>query len=171
MTDRPPPRHGPDSETRAPILVPVDFSRHSMAALIWGAKTADMFDCPLKVLHVVHDPESAPGYYQQHNRHWQHAEVAARELMHQFLDRAIERAPDLAALRHAELHLVMGLPVNRILEFAEDQGAGLLVMGSQGLSGLPKLLLGSKAQRVVQLSPIPVTIVKAEKTDMEEVTR
>jgi universal stress protein A len=38
----------------------------------------------------------------------------------------------------------------------------MIVMGSQGRTGLAHLLLGSKAERVVRLSPIPVTIVKAE---------
>ena len=50
---------------------------------------------------------------------------------------------------------------DRILEVAEKSGAQQIVMGSLGRSGLSHLLLGSKAQRVVQLSPIPVTIVKA----------
>ena len=38
-----------------------------------------------------------------------------------------------------------------------------IVIGSQGRTGLPHFLLGSKAERVVRLSPIPVTIVKAER--------
>ena len=55
-----------------------------------------------------------------------------------------------------------GIPGSRILEAAESADASLIVMGSRGRTGLPHLLLGSKAERVVQLSPIPVTIVKAE---------
>ena len=35
-------------------------------------------------------------------------------------------------------------------------------MGSRGRTGLQHLLVGSKAERVVQLAPMPVTIVKAE---------
>ena len=56
--------------------------------------------------------------------------------------------------------MVVGLPATRILEVAEILGAQLIVMGSRGLTGIAHLMLGSKAQRVVQLSPIPVTIVK-----------
>ncbi len=55
----------------------------------------------------------------------------------------------------------MGLPATRILEVAHALGAQLIVMGSRGRTGLSHLLLGSKAQRVVQLSRIPVTIVKS----------
>ena len=61
--------------------------------------------------------------------------------------------------------IVKGIPATRILEIAETRHARLIVMGSQGRTGLPHLLLGSKAERVVQMSPIPVTIVKAESGD------
>ena len=37
----------------------------------------------------------------------------------------------------------------------------MVVMGSQGRTGLDHLLLGSKAEQVVRLSPVPVLIVKA----------
>lgn len=37
------------------------------------------------------------------------------------------------------------------------------MIGSQGRTGLSHLLLGSKAERVVQLSPLPVTIVETRK--------
>ncbi len=60
---------------------------------------------------------------------------------------------------------MVGLPITRILEVAEEIGAQLIVMGSHGRTGLPHLLLGSKAEKVAQLSPIPVTIVKNSKTD------
>jgi len=39
----------------------------------------------------------------------------------------------------------------------------MIVMGSQGRTGLAHALLGSKAEQVVRLSPIPVTIVKSNK--------
>ena len=39
----------------------------------------------------------------------------------------------------------------------------MIVMGSQGRTGLEHLLLGSIAERVAQLSSIPVTIVKGPK--------
>ena len=38
-------------------------------------------------------------------------------------------------------------------------------MGSQGRTGLPHLMLGSKAERVVRLAPMPVIIVKAPSED------
>ena len=45
------------------ILVPVDFSDHSEAALIQASEYAQMMPATLVVLHVVHDPGEMPGYY------------------------------------------------------------------------------------------------------------
>jgi nucleotide-binding universal stress UspA family protein len=145
-----------------PILVPVDFSTHSAAALVWAAGQCDCLEKPLLVLHVGHDPESAPGYYVRSKRkkHLRRIEEAAAEMMEEFLDKVAKRNPDSSHLQGVESMLVLGLPVTRILEVADRTDASLIVMGSQGRTGLPHLLLGSKAERVVQLSPVPVTIVK-----------
>jgi len=40
-------------------------------------------------------------------------------------------------------------------------GAGTIVIGNRGLTGLPHMLLGSVAERVVELASIPVVVVKA----------
>jgi nucleotide-binding universal stress UspA family protein len=69
----------------------------------------------------------------------------------------------LSALKHATTMLVVGLPVNRILESAEKIHARIIVMASQGRTGLAHVMLGSKAEQVVRLAPIPVMIVKDEK--------
>lgn len=139
----------------------MDFSPSSLAALIWGARAATSFALPLEVLHVVHDPESNPGYYQTEGNELQRLEAAAGKMMRAFMEKAIVQNPDLEPLRSARRTLVVGLPVNRILEVAAQRDTRFIVMGSQGRTGLPRLLLGSKAQRVVQQSPLPVTIVKA----------
>ncbi len=149
-----------DHELR-PILVAVDFSPFSEAALLWAARAARCFGAPLLVLHVVHDPESAPGYYhhsRKRKKHLKRIEEAAEEMMAEFLERAVTDNPDL--LGEFEQRMVVGLPITRILEVAEEIGAQLIVMGSRGRTGLSHLMLGSKAEKVVQLSQLPVTIVK-----------
>ena len=146
-----------------PILVPVDFSPHSEAALLWAARASSCFGAPLIVLHVVHDPEAAPGYYARANSsgYVRNMEEIATQLLDEFMDRVRGEHPDLDALGDAQTDLVAGLPATRILEVAKKEGAQLIVMGSQGRTGLRHFMLGSKAMRVVQLSMIPVTIVKA----------
>ena len=145
-----------------PILVPVDFSTYSEAALLCAADLADMINEPLIVLHVVHDPGEAPGYYVVKGRKKQlhRLEDVAAEMLQEFVDNVKNKNPHNKALKTAQTELVTGLPVSRILEVAEQNHARMIVMGSQGRTGLSHVLLGSKAERVVHLSPIPVTIVK-----------
>ena len=45
------------------ILVPVDFSPHSQSALVFACDLAERIKASLVILHVVHDPGEAPGYY------------------------------------------------------------------------------------------------------------
>ena len=145
-----------------PILVPVDFSDYSEAALLCAADLADMIGEPLNVLHVVHDPGEAPGYYTVKGRKKQlhRLEDVAAEMLQDFMQAVIKKHPGNKALKNATTELVTGLPVNRILEVAKKINARMIVMGSQGRTGLSHVLLGSKAEQVVHLSPIPVTIVK-----------
>jgi nucleotide-binding universal stress UspA family protein len=146
-----------------PVLVAVDFSKDSEMALIWACQYANLTGAVLVVLHVVHDPGDAPGYYRRGEEDaLRPMEDVAREMLEEFLERAREDHPEVATVAKMDTRLVRGIPATRILEAVESVGAGLIVMGSRGRTGLPHLLLGSKAQRVVQLSPVPVTIVKAE---------
>jgi nucleotide-binding universal stress UspA family protein len=43
---------------------------------------------------------------------------------------------------------------------AESTGANLIAMGSHGRTGIAKLWLGSVAMKVLQLSPVPVMVIK-----------
>ena len=153
-------------ESERPILVATDFSPHSENALLWAASTAQAVEAPLLLLHVVHDPESSPGYYlgaKKRKKLLKRFEEAAEEMMAEFADEVRKRHPELEKLKKLETILVAGLPVTRILEIADKRNARLIAMGSQGRTGLPHLFLGSKALKVAQLSPIPVTIVKQRK--------
>ncbi len=148
-----------------PILAAIDFSPASEKVLVWAAHTAQGLGVPLVALHVVHGPESAPDYYRQskkkRKKQLKRIEEAAAEAMSEFLERLRKKHPKL--LDKLDRHLVAGIPVTRILEVAEKIGAQLIVMGSRGRTGLSHLLLGSKTEKVVQLSRIPVTIVKNSK--------
>jgi len=74
-----------------------------------------------------------------------------------------ESHPDNVPIKDVIPHLIFGTPVTRIIEMAKKENAKMIIMGSNGRTGLSHLMLGSKAERVVQLSPIPVTVVKTSK--------
>ena len=147
-----------------PILVPVDFSADSIAALEWAAETSRCLGAPLVLVHVLHDPYDAPGLYAPDA-----TEAGAKPMLEvaqamtaEFVERMRREHPDLPEFEKLETRVLVGLPATRIVELAELLDARLIVMGSRGRTGLQHLLVGSKAERVVQLAPMPVTIVKAE---------
>jgi nucleotide-binding universal stress UspA family protein len=145
-----------------PILVAVDFSDYSKAALKHAVVLSDCMQAPIAVLHVVHDPGDAPGYYQVKGRKKQlrRLEDVARDMLDEFMDRFVKRHPKHAALQNAERLLVTGLPVNRILEVAQKLRPGMMVIGSAGRTGLSRFLLGSKAEQLIRVCPFSITVVK-----------
>lgn len=150
----------PSSRT-APIIAAVDFSDDSEQALLWAARQAQLEGAPLIVLHVVHDPAASPGFYHKPEEDWLRPMAdAAEKMMETFLSRAKAEHPDLAALTSASTQLVSGLPAGRIAEIAEKLSARMVVLGSSGRTGLDVVLLGSVAERVAEISPVPVVIVK-----------
>jgi nucleotide-binding universal stress UspA family protein len=150
-----------------PVLVPVDFSPHSEAALVCAAELAETLGSNLVILHVVHDPGDAPGYYavKGRNKQLRRMEDVAADMLEEFIQTMRDKHTGLSALQQATSMLVIGLPVNRILEAAEKIDARMIVMGSQGRTGFVQAMLGSKAEQVVRLAARPVMIVKIAKNE------
>jgi nucleotide-binding universal stress UspA family protein len=150
-----------------PILVPVDFSTPSEAALLLGLNLGRCLERPVQVLHVVHDPGSMPGYYKRALKQKQltRIEDGAAEMLDEFLQRVVDKHRDLIKRKKLSSMLVKGLPSSRILEVAKHLNASMIVMGSMGLTGWKHLMIGSVAEQVVQLSPIPVTVIKTNQPE------
>lgn len=153
-----------EKQSKNPILVPVDFSSHSQAALIKACELAECMNLPIVVLHVVHDPAEMPGYYakMQKKKSLVRIEDLAREMFDEFMKSTMKKIPKHKTLHQAKSMLVLGLPVTKILQVIEKLKVSMVVMGSQGRTGLDHMLMGSKAEQIVRLSPVPVTIVKAQ---------
>ena len=145
-----------------PILVPIDFSENSEIALLQAAELAEALKAKLVVLHVVHDLSQAPGFYAEKvkKKQLRRMEDIAAEMLQEFMADIHKKHDKLAALQSVDTLLVVGIPVTRILETAGKLHARMIVMGSQGRTGLSHILLGSKAEQVVRLAKIPVMIVK-----------
>ena len=150
------------------LLVAVDFSIFSEEALLFAAELAEGLKAQLLVLHVIHDPAEAPGFYTQKRKNMkflQTMQEAAEEMMEKFLHKMRQTYPNRMPIKEATPLLVVGIPVSRIVEVAEKEQARMIIVGSHGRSGISHFMLGSKAERVVQLSPIPVTVVKTPRAN------
>ncbi len=141
------------------ILVAMDFSPPSDAALDYARALATRFDARLHLLHVVEDPMRA--VYS--------AEVFVPEV-EGLRDSALERAT--ASLRerlgasdagavHASVAALIGTPAYSIVEYAAAHDIDLIVMGTHGRGGMSHLLMGSVAERVVRSAACPVLTVHA----------
>lgn len=146
------------------ILVPIDFSEHSHAALELALELARASGARLHLLHAYEVPLGVIPPYG----------VALPEaLLAQVRDAAVQRVREVAETVRAagvacETHVVHAPPVEAIDEAARSFGADLVVMGTRGLGGLKHVLLGSVAERTVRTAPCPVLTTRAPRTARSE---
>jgi len=87
----------------------------------------------------------------------QTTEEAARRF-----ERVLERARVLAEEQGLKLntHIFAGHPVRDIVKLADDLKADLLIIGARGHTELYERMIGSRADRIIQLAQCPVLVVK-----------
>ena len=138
------------------ILLATDGSKGAELALATAVELANSTDSELHVVTV------APGYPSYDVRN---PEVLA-QLRKQAEDtledqvKKIEQAGGEVAQKH--LRVAERYRAEQIVRVAEDIGAGLIVMGSRGLGGIRRALMGSVSDSVVRRAHSPVLVVRPE---------
>jgi nucleotide-binding universal stress UspA family protein len=141
------------------IIVGIDGSPASRAALLWAAADADRRDIPLNVIHAYE--WRRPG--------------SRMALGGAYADAAREQAESMVAAAIADVRAaypgldvrgeaVLGHPGPALLAAAAD--AALLVLGSRGHGGFASLLLGSISQQVATHAAGPVVVIRG-RTDID----
>ncbi|MFC9978122.1 universal stress protein [Spirillospora sp. NPDC127200] len=140
------------------IIVGVDDSELSMAALDWAVDEARRRDAGLRVLHAV-----LPWLMREHPdpkiaevREWM--VNCGREVLDRALARVRDRAPDLEVTG-----AVVPGPSSEALVGAAE-GALMTVVGTHGANALSGMLLGSVAWQVAAHAPGPVVVVRGDGT-------
>jgi len=151
-------------------LVPIDLSATSNEALLLAAQLAASSSRSLLILHVAHDDIHQPNIYPRRNETEQvlPIEEIAESVLQDFMAEMRKQHPDNAVLANAGLLVVSGLPATRIPEVARLTGAGHIVMGGNGRTSLSKLMAGSVSEKVIQKSPVLVTVVHSNGTTRED---
>ena len=136
------------------ILCPVDFSEESRQALRWAAALARRTMARLTVLSAV-DPLLAQAAKVRLGVDLARAETepAVREFL------AGTWSDDTSEPLNADVDVRVGDPADVILETAANERADLIVMGTHGLGGVRKWLLGSTTERVLRRTHVPVLAV------------
>jgi nucleotide-binding universal stress UspA family protein len=140
--------------TAATVLCPVDFSDESRNALRWARVVVARRGATLVVLHVVDSLlAEAARVHAGVKLEGSETEHALREFL------ATAAPEDKTASDRATFRVEVGEPAEVILEQAERDQPVLIVMGTQGLGGLQKMLLGSTTERVLRRARHPVLAV------------
>lgn len=134
------------------ILVPVDFSACSKAALERACDLASQFGSRLHILHVV-SPLPYPPDFGYGEEVLEDAE--ARAIVHLESWAGEVRARGIEVVERVEL----GKAAETICRLAARVDASLIVMGTYGHAGMAHGLLGSVAGRTARRAPCPVWIV------------
>jgi nucleotide-binding universal stress UspA family protein len=144
------------------ILLATDGSEEAELALLTAVDLANRTDSELHVVHVGGEyypgPDMVPNPALLEET-LRELERAAREL----LDRQVRKIEETGG-PIADAHFMMGgRPAQQIVELAEEIGAGLIAMGSRGLGGIERALMGSVSDSVVRHASCPVLVVRAER--------
>ncbi len=144
------------------ILLATDGSDESDLAATTAAALAKSTDSELDVIYVLEvEPWHLPQRELVQNPH-RYEEL--KEESRRIRDRQVEKI-EASGGSVSNAHLAIGNPADQIVAYAQDQGAGLIVMGSRGLGGIRRALMGSVSDAVVRHAHCPVMIVRPEKAD------
>jgi nucleotide-binding universal stress UspA family protein len=166
------------------ILFPTDGSDGAEAALKHAADVAARYDATLHVLYVAQDDFGPSGMVEKEHEGVERSEMvggseveqqrkerrqtgmtnkqqdargSVREHGQRFVETAAESVGDDVAV---ETVVLDGNPYERILDYAEESDADLIVMGTHGRTGVDRYLLGSVTEKIVRTSDVPVLTVR-----------
>jgi len=138
------------------ILVPTDFSDQAENALKVAAQLAKKHNCEIYLLHIIEIPMHKVDALSSYNNLPE--AVYFMKLAHkQFQElKAKDYLKGLVIHEHVDLHEIF----KGIFQMCKKHDIDLVVMGSNGVSGLREMLIGSNTEKVVRTSETPVLVIK-----------
>lgn len=138
------------------ILVPTDLSDYAVHALHYARELAATYGARLYLLHVVDTHWVGPPWAAEFPGQVQDYMQQFRQNGKDGLNALVKEIKGI----EAEAVVEMGTPHVEIVRFAREQHIDLIVLATHGRRGLSHALIGSVAEKVVQMAPCPVLSVK-----------
>lgn len=141
------------------FIVPVDYSANAQKAVRFALKLAEKNNAEVKLLHVeefIHNQVGQP--FRLYNKYTQLLKEDSLEILREFEQSVAKDYPHLKI----SSELISGDIVDSIVIYAQNHRYQLIIIGTQGASGLKTLLWGSVASKVVNHSTIPVLAIPNE---------
>ncbi len=139
------------------ILIPTDGSENANVAAAQGLALAKLMGAKVTAMSIVDDGSLYA------NRGFRRAAVDNISYLEEEANTAVEQVYQEGKGMDIEVTKVVrqGVPANEIIEASRDYD--LIVMGTFGHTGLPHLLMGSVAEKVVRFASCPVLIIRTHK--------
>ncbi|PUE41045.1 universal stress protein UspA [Limnohabitans sp. Hippo3] len=138
------------------ILVPLDGSRTASKALDYALKLAQADQAELRLVYCIDELSLL-------SNHEYSGEIAqlARENGHKVLESGMALASTAKVEADTRLIDRVGQRLGEsVADAADEWGADLVVIGTHGRRGIGRVLLGSGAEQVMRMSPVPVLMVR-----------
>lgn len=138
------------------ILVATDGSENAAKAASYGVNIAKSTGAEVYAVYVVSTQHAVT------TRSVKGWSDSFEEYLTNIGDSALEYVEKLGKESGVKVQPVIlkGIPAERILDYTEEKGIDLIVMGTQGLTGVKKFLIGSVSENVLRYSKVPVMIIR-----------
>jgi nucleotide-binding universal stress UspA family protein len=151
------------------VVVAYDFSPSAEQALARAIDVACR--APQHVLHVVAALDPRRGFPIIPTHHVDYVYAARiQDMIGEYIKDMLGGRPSSTPIDFY-VHARIGHPAEQILDLAREVGADLIFIGSHGLTGLERLMLGSVSERVVREAKCPVMVARAKTYDDVELLK
>ena len=145
--------------TQNTIILPVDFSELSEAAVPWARRMAAVLDAEIHCIFVVEHPHFYGSLDMTTPVAMPSAEDIAESIKSQLVSFVDEQ---LGGLQPAATGTVLiGRPPDKIIEYARDNDAAMIIMTTHGYGGVKHMLLGSTTEAVLRHAECPVLSIRS----------
>ena len=147
------------------ILVPIDFSEEAKKAGKVAASIAKKTNSEIILLHMFDIPADTIDATTGSNNQGGAQNIYYMKGIHREFEKfmALPFFDGLNVVEAVRFHKAF----EGVIEESKDRDVDMIVMGSQGATGLKEMLVGSNTEKVVRNSHIPVLVIKQDVDDFE----
>jgi len=136
------------------VIVPVDFAGNTDKVVDYAMSVADKLGAEVLFFHAINDFQGYdmmlvhPSFIGMTKDLEEKSRERMNNLIKEYKDREFAVGGDA----------VIGDAAEEIIKYAEEQNADMIIIGTHGVKGLEKILMGSTAERVIKNAPCPVLV-------------
>lgn len=137
------------------IVVPVDFEKNTQKLIDFAIDMANQLDSEITFFHGVEYVaigEMALGNF-SYTDYIAERKNAAKKALEEIVENAKGKC------KACRSKVIVGDVVDEIIDYAKNQKAHMIIMGTHGKRGIEKILLGSVADRVLKSAHCPVLVM------------